>query len=821
MKQRLFATILVIAILIQSLLPVVVLADTEYKYLFDNASGKVYRVKTSDGWNFMFFEGMNRMVCNGYEGSSRKIILPAEIDGHPVTLGDMTIPFNQIERFEIPECFSEVDSYTFGNISDLQRGCTIVIHNRDAEISLPIGVCKSMGFVLSGYTDSTTEQYANSNDLPFTAIVRANSESPYLTIEAGFDKGLSASAFGGRGMDIGIDSNTDWNIRVTKGSEWITISCTTGSGQGSFYTTIATNNDGNKREGYIEITATECKTIKIKVTQDASIIEDDNVLSYESLLAGAPSVVASIADYPPYISNVESQEESFEMWYRIDDGVEQLASNVIYIDNKKASQIALWCKSNSTWAQPNANHRYRFEVLSNSSVIELGQYDYQGIIGSPGTATVLVHDDDRGLIIGSIQIVVCGGNYDIYPISEYYHQATRHLILHDKDVMILLYNHETKQYYDIKELPDYQLKIVSYGENAIKYKNGKVYCSKKTGAGLAQLQLIYQDEIVSTILVSSNTVIAPSECTGFTSIDALVENSNKRSFFGENGFAISQNIELFDVECWEKHDKPEQYPNGYYIVAFDAYNSSVAAYGIKTWTADMICQDGITFIDGYTHTISFFKAMADWGSSLRNDIDDKKIGVLTGESEEFKKKTEVLIEVPMGGMIQFVQMSDDNDTLALNILNYIFAIAETNTSLANVLVPGTDSVTAIDVHKVLDKLSESAKQDMCKAMIESVKLGDPESIKNILMGEGSIGWANQVKAAIRESVVEGTLDTIEDLLLLAGFKPGYFILNGADFINKGLMLTQYTNIILQELVNTDHLLVDAVYFPNATNPALI
>lgn len=80
---------------------------------------------------------------------------------------------------------------------------------------------------------------------------------------------------------------------------------------------------------------------------------------------------------------------------------------------------------------------------------------------------------------------------------------------------------------------------------------------------------------------------------------------------------------------------------------------------------------------------------------------------------------------------------------------------------------------------------------------------------------------NQVKAAIKESVVEGTLDTIEDLLLLAGFKPGYFLLNGADFINKGLMLTQYTNIILQELVNTDHLLVDAVYFPNATNPTLI
>lgn len=166
-------------------------AGEKYQYLFDNAAGKVYLVTTDDGWKFMYFEGQNRMVCQGYEGSSSQVKLPAAVDGHPVMIGSMNLPSNQITRFEIPEDYSEVSGDTFGDISNLKHGCTIVVYNRNAILDMPIDICQRMGYTLSGYLGSTTQTYAESFGIRFVAIGASASEKNSTAAGAGSSSAAS------------------------------------------------------------------------------------------------------------------------------------------------------------------------------------------------------------------------------------------------------------------------------------------------------------------------------------------------------------------------------------------------------------------------------------------------------------------------------------------------------------------------------------------------------------------------------------------------------------------------------------------------------
>ncbi|MGN1249767.1 MAG: BACON domain-containing protein, partial [Candidatus Spyradocola sp.] len=95
----------------------------------------------------------------------------------------------------------------------------------------------------------------------------AQNTEPYLRVDAGLGTGLVATMTGGRGMDVNISSNTRWEIQVAEGADWIGLSLTGGSGDGTFYTVIAENTTGQPREGLICIQAEGCEPIWIKVYQ--------------------------------------------------------------------------------------------------------------------------------------------------------------------------------------------------------------------------------------------------------------------------------------------------------------------------------------------------------------------------------------------------------------------------------------------------------------------------------------------------------------------------------------------------------------------------
>ena len=97
----------------------------------------------------------------------------------------------------------------------------------------------------------------------------SNDTEPYLMIDTGYDNGLTANETGGRGMDVNVTSNVAWQAEVVDGSEWIMLSATEGSGNGTFYTVIEPNT-GAERVGWLEVSSSECEAISIRVVQKAT-----------------------------------------------------------------------------------------------------------------------------------------------------------------------------------------------------------------------------------------------------------------------------------------------------------------------------------------------------------------------------------------------------------------------------------------------------------------------------------------------------------------------------------------------------------------------
>lgn len=123
--------------------------------------------------------------------------------------------------------------------------------------------------------------------------------TPYCFIDAGHENGLFAYASGGQGMNINVTSNTDWQLKVTEGADWITLSRSSGSGSGSFYTTISPNS-GSERTGWIELTAPGCETIRIRVVQEATP------------LTSAP-------EWQSESKKIDSLEDAVQLYYQVKD----------------------------------------------------------------------------------------------------------------------------------------------------------------------------------------------------------------------------------------------------------------------------------------------------------------------------------------------------------------------------------------------------------------------------------------------------------------------------------------------------------------------
>ena len=101
--------------------------------------------------------------------------------------------------------------------------------------------------------------------------ISIHQECKYLT--------LSSSAFTfeapASSVNLSISSNTDWICKIREGSEWITITPTSGTNNADITINVAENNTVNNRSGKIEIEIPNIHTYIVDVLQNRKYIKTD------------------------------------------------------------------------------------------------------------------------------------------------------------------------------------------------------------------------------------------------------------------------------------------------------------------------------------------------------------------------------------------------------------------------------------------------------------------------------------------------------------------------------------------------------------------
>lgn len=101
--------------------------------------------------------------------------------------------------------------------------------------------------------------------------ISIHQECKYLT--------LSSSAFTfeapASSVNLSISSNTDWICKIREGSEWITITPTSGTNNAGITINVAENNTVNNRSGKIEIEIPNIHTYIVDVLQNRKYIKTD------------------------------------------------------------------------------------------------------------------------------------------------------------------------------------------------------------------------------------------------------------------------------------------------------------------------------------------------------------------------------------------------------------------------------------------------------------------------------------------------------------------------------------------------------------------
>ena len=101
--------------------------------------------------------------------------------------------------------------------------------------------------------------------------IAIHQECKYLT--------LSSSAFTfeapASSVKVSISSNTDWIGKIKEGSEWITITPTSGTNNADIVINVAENNTANNRSGKIEIEIPNVHTYIVDILQNRKYIKTD------------------------------------------------------------------------------------------------------------------------------------------------------------------------------------------------------------------------------------------------------------------------------------------------------------------------------------------------------------------------------------------------------------------------------------------------------------------------------------------------------------------------------------------------------------------
>lgn len=416
--------------------------------------------------------------------------------------------------------------------------------------------------------------------------------------------------------------------------------------------------------------------------------------------------------------------------------------------------------------------------------------------------------------------------YELYVENEYYNSAQK--VLYFDSIYYTtedfgIRNRATGEIVYAAQWAGYQMSLAENPNRAVTFSGTRMSIRKIGGtpvSGYARLQLIEQatgsvvDEITirSTYIEPEDFSRRPETSEDVITLDSFNEFADEWGLAGEKGITISEKslsvgVMIFNFEHSRlKNDKPTQYPDGYYVISFDAFNASPIAFEVNAYDSSMCrTNSSALIIKGYTEGFNVWNTVNAMVNGLIDDIQNGKFGFITGEyTSSGKTKTHISIEVPNGGYLKFEEGKPENcndaswENLA-NALLRVISIAQSSESSTPIIDAAYDNpMNVSEFSKILKtvggnelmqelvakELKNGGAKEVIKTLVEVI--GDPNSEIGATLREAvdqyvaelpnkviNAGWGTAESWMMRITGLGG-IDALVDMVL-AGDDIVYFI----------------------------------------------
>lgn len=372
-----------------------------------------------------------------------------------------------------------------------------------------------------------------------------------------------------------------------------------------------------------------------------------------------------------------------------------------------------------------------------------------------------------------------GDRYELYVDNMYYFPALDMLLLKEGlCASFFVYDHETRQVLPARAVEDMEIRLLEESDYVFLDEHD-MYWVEKMYSGQYHVILTYKGEEIDRISVRCSGYDEESGTTGIMRLDELIFHN-----WNEKGMRIGPSLMAFDFEAKFNNDRPYEYPDGYYRVKMEVYNTAPVLYSANVYDARNKACDSV-FIKPYWSEFSAWNVLEYTWNGFWDFWDFK-----AGNTETYTAKTDIDIIVPAGGYISFSDPLETDEMIVVNYVNAalsMLSVGESWESLINVTEIGDKAalVKALDdmewedaVLEIARNYMEAAGSDINKNIIQRMVEYGSEIVAEDEM------LADAIARLIVKTAAETVVNETADYALIATSLAAYYSMHVIDAIGQ-------------------------------------
>lgn len=285
--------------------------------------------------------------------------------------------------------------------------------------------------------------------------------------------------------------------------------------------------------------------------------------------------------------------------------------------------------------------------------------------------------------------------YKLCSVSDYYSEQSKRLWMSVGNKVQLFV---TDRVTGITHMPDaintrLSLKLIDTNE-CVKL-NGKNEI-EAIGVGSMLVSLYLDDTLIDYIEVDCSTISVEEHFWYDEQAATRVVTNYDMTHVDWNEYNVSLATTISIEGYFAKREIDPNTGDVYYLVTFNAYNSSPMVMGVASYSAEGEMYDQV-LLDGFWPESTY------GGKIIKTFAATERVFDGRSGNEQLTKKTEVTLRVPIGGHIHVQQMNDDDRVEAANIGQVALAVLK-DLSVYRRLKDGKAADVAVTV---LDRVNEA------------------------------------------------------------------------------------------------------------------